>query len=116
MDKSIMENESAGTQTMHIAASGMSTTMLSGNGPTSDSTGLDSARSGYTATASRSHIRCILEEMTEEHANRLIADFSDLWKARIVEELEPGIYQITMKTSSSDGSTGPSPEEAGRCD
>lgn len=98
---------------MHIAASGMTTTTLSGSGPTSDSTGSDSGRSGYTATASCSHIRCILEEMTEEHANQLIADFSDLWKARTVEELEPGIFQITVKTSSNDGSTGPSPEEAG---
>lgn len=96
---------------MHIAASGMTIIALSGNEPTSDSTESDSERNGFTATASCSHLHWILDEMTEEHANQLIADFSALWKERIVEELEPGIYHLKLKRNSNDGSTGPSPKE-----
>ena len=101
---------------MHIAASGMTTIALSGNEPTTDSTDSDSARKGFTGTASCSHLHWILNEMTEEHANQLIADFSDLWKERTVEALEDGIYRITLKTNSKDGSTGPSAKEVEPCD
>ena len=106
-----MENTDAQMQTMHIAASGMTITALSGNEPITDSTGLVSERNEFTVTGSCSHIRCILDEMTEEHANQLIADFSDLWKERTVEELEPGIFRVTTKMNSNDGSTGPSVKE-----
>ncbi len=110
-----MENGNAEMQTTHIVASGMSTIALSGSGPTTDLAGSVSDVNGFTATASRSHIRCILDEMTEEHASQLVADFTALWKERIVEEQEPGIYRISARRSSRDGSTGPSPEEAEPC-
>ena len=111
MDKSSTENIDVQEPTMHIAASGMTIIALSGNEPTNDSTESDNGRSEFTATASCSHLKCILDEMTEEHANQLIADFSALWKERIVEELGPGIYHVKLKKNSNDGSTGLSPKE-----
>ena len=111
-----MEKDPAGTQTTHIAASGMSTIALSGSSPTTDSTESDSGRSGFTATASCSHIRCLLEDMEEAHAERLVQDFLELWKARIVEQSGDGTYRISLTRRSTDGSTGSSPEEAEPCD
>jgi len=44
------------------------------------------------------------------------ADFSGSLPVRIVEKLGPGIYRVELMTSSNDGSTGPSPEEAEHCE
>ena len=111
MDEFTTDSSCAEMPTMHIAASGMTITALSESGPTTDSTESDSEPSEFTATASSSHIRCLLEEMTEEHANQLLSDFSALWKERIVEELGPGIFHVKLKRNSKDGSIGPSQEE-----
>ena len=98
-----MEKDPVETQTMHIVASGMSITTLSGSVPTSDSTDSDSERKGFTVSGTSSHIRCLLDEMTEEHANQLIADFSELWKERTVESLDYGIYRISVGKRNSSG-------------
>ena len=94
---------------MHICASGMTTTALSGEEPTRDSTGSDNGKSESTVTDSC--IRPIFETMTKEQEEKSLLEFSELWRKRIVEELEPGIFRVSLKSSSSDGSTGPSQEE-----
>ena len=112
MARSTTESEDALTRMTHIVASGMTTTALSGEEPTSDSTGSDSERSESTATDSSIVPRWILEEWTEEQQERFQSEFSELWRERTVEELEPGIFRVSLRRSSCDGSTGPSQEEA----
>ena len=113
---STTESENVFVQMMHIVASGMTTTALSGEEPTRDSTESDSVRSESTATDSCLSPRWIVEEWTEEEMERRLCDFSELWRERIVEELEPGIFRVSLRKSSNDGSTGPSQKEAEPCD
>ena len=112
MARSTTESEDALTLMTHIVASGMTTTVLSGEEPTSDSTGSGSVKSESTATDSSIVPRWILEEWTEEQQERFLSEFSELWQGRIVEELEPGIFRVSLMKSSSDGSSGLSREEA----
>ena len=112
MARSTTESEDALTRMTHIVASGMTTTVLSGEEPTSDSTGSDSVKSESTATDSSIIPRWISEEWAEEEIERRLSEFSELWRERIVEELEPGIFRVSLRKSSSDGSSGPSQEEA----
>ena len=96
---------------MHICASGMTTTALSGEELTRDSTGSDNGKSESTVTDSSIVPRWILEEWTEEQQERFLSEFSELWRKRTVEELEPGIFRVSLRKSSSDGLTGHSQEE-----
>jgi hypothetical protein len=116
MARSTTESDDARVRMTHIVASGMTTTALSGEEPTTDSTGSDDARSESTATDSSIVPRWIVEEWTEEQTERFLSGFSDLWKERIVEELEPGIFRVSLRKSSTDGSNGLSPEEVEPCD
>ena len=113
---STTESEDVFVQMMHICASGMTTTALSGEEPTRDSTGSDSGKSESTATDSSIVPRWIIEGWDEKEMERSLLEFSELWRERIVEELEPGIFRVSLRKSSSDGSTGPSQEEAEPCD
>lgn len=112
MARSTTESEDALTRMTHIVASGMTTTVLSGESPTSDSTESDNGKSESTATDSCIVPKWSLEEWTEERQEKFLSEFSELWRAHIVEELEPGIFRVSLKKGSSDGSTGLSQEEA----
>ena len=117
MEESITENGFVKTQTMHTGFTGKTTTLPSDAKPFSGSTVSDNGRKEYTATASRSHIQFLLNEMTEEQAERLVSEFLDSWVSHIAGSSDAGIGQITyLKTSSNDGLTGPCPEEAEPCE
>ena len=117
MDGYSTENDNATTRTTHTGFTGATTTLPSDAKPFSGSTVSDNGRKEYTATASRSHIRCLLNEMTEEQAERLVSEFLDSWVSHIAGSSDVGTGQLTYrKTSSNDGLTGPCPEEAEPCE
>ena len=115
MVSSSTESDDAKVRMTHIAASGMTTTALSGEEPTRDSTGSDSGKNESTATDSSLIVK-FQQPWFRKEDEKLSVTFLDLWQGRIVEELEPGIFRVSLRKSSSNGSTGPSQEEAEPCD
>ena len=104
-----MEGKDVLTQMTHIAASGMTIMLLSGEQPTRDSTGSGREKKGFTGTVSYSPNNqmepILLEPLYQPES-------LDLWKERIVELLADGTCRIVLKKNSTGGSNGPTPKEA----
>lgn len=103
-----MEGKDVLTQMTHIAASGMTIMLLSGEQPTRDSTGSGREKKGFTDTVS-----CSPNNQTEPVFLEPLyqPESSGSWKERIVELLADGTCRIVLKKNSIGGSNGPFPKE-----
>ena len=108
-----MDNTYAKTLTSCIPSFETTITPPSEELPTLDWTGLDNEEREFTDSGLYSTDLFQLKPMSSEDWERLIAEFSDSWASLTAESLDAGICpHFTTSLSLTDGSTGPSQEEA----